>query len=561
MVPVDKTYEVYCQDILSGKIKACRQVIQAVQRHVDDLGKIGPDYPYHFDKQAADFAIDFFAFCHHSKGEWAGKKIILEPWQQFIVAAVFGWKKKSGFRRFQTAYVQVARKNGKSTMLAGLGLLGLFLDGENGSEIYSAAVDKDQAKIIWEEARRMVQQSPDFKKDLELFQNTIVHNDSFSKFVPLSSDLNSKDGLNVHFGLVDEYHKHRNDEMYNLLRSGMSARRQPILWIITTAGHDTACACKREAEKVERILNGIEVQDDYFGIIYTLDKEDDWTDPDNWIKANPNLGISKQFDVMLSQCKDARTRAEKEQEFKVKNLNIWVETYTSWIGFDAWKLCGKKALNFNDYIGRKCFTAFDLSTTNDLAGFCHIFPEDDGTFSAFWRYFCPADTVQDRKLKEGLPYDIWVRDGYITATPGNVIDYDEIEKAFLLDAEIIEVIELPHDPWNGIGLINHLSGRNFNCVKFPQNIGFISPAVKATEKIIYEGKLNHGNNPVSDYMITCCETWRDANDNVKLVKPDRSKSNKRIDGIIMLIMALHRAALAMGQDDSFVYKDRGMLTL
>ncbi|MDC7234566.1 MAG: terminase large subunit [Spirochaetales bacterium] len=557
---MEKTYQIYIDDVLSGREVACKWVKLSVQRHVDDLVKAeSEDFPYRFDDTRAARIIDFVGFCKHVKGELKGKPIFLEPAQQFVLAMVFGWVSKvTGHRRFRYVYEEKARKNAKSTILAAIGLYMLFLDGEGGSEVYSAAVDKDQARIVWGVAREMVLQSPDFKKMLKDYSGSLVHQKSASAFKPLSRDNKNKDGLNVHCALVDEYHAHPDDQILELLKGGTGSRIQPLLWVITTAGFNRNCACKRERDRVERILDGVEQDEEYFGIIYTLDEGDDWKDPTVWKKSNPLLDVAVSTEFLEGLLRDARVRPEKENNFKVKHLNLWVDAHTRWVNHEFWKKC-RISMEEEELIGRRCIAAFDLSTTTDLSGYglCFLPLEQDEPYKMLWRFFIPEDNIDNRS--EDVPYRAWINQGFIQTTYGNVIDYGEIEASVIKDAEKFNIEELNFDPWGAQGLMNSLQAQDLNCIRFSQGMKDMSPAVKHTERGILSREIAYTGNPVMDYMISCAEIYRDVNDNVKLVKPKREETSSRIDGVIMMVMAYYRAYLIQGEaPQSSVYEERGM---
>jgi phage terminase large subunit-like protein len=554
----------YIEGVLNNEITVCQYVKLAVERHVNDLEKSkGNDFKYYFDEAAARFAIDFFQFLKHSKGEWAGDPISLESWQQFIIACVFGWKQKEDkMRRFRVVYEEVARKNGKSTKLSGIGLYGLIADGEPGAEIYTAAVDKDQARIIWTESKRMVEKSDDIKQIVQAFANSLSVESTQSKFAPLSSETKNKDGLNVHLGLIDEYHEHPTDEMYNLLWSGSAARRQPLLWVITTAGFRKDSTCKREHDYAVQLLEGRREDDKYFAIIFTLDQDDDWEDPEVWVKSNPNLNVSVKEENLHEAFKTSRGRPSKINEFKTKRLNIWTTAYTRWILSEKWNMV-KKDFHEQELSGRKCIAAIDLSSTIDISGYCLCFPSEspEENPKLVWRFFLPEAGLRERSLREDVPYDAWVEKGYVTLTPGDVIDYSYIEDSIKNDAEEFEILEIPHDPYNATQLINNLMDFGFDCFKFNQNIMSISPAAKSFETAVLSKTIDVQKNPVMDYMMGCAEVYSDANGNIKVIKPDRRSSSKRIDGVIMAIMAYHRAMIVKDKFTPSVYEKKELLVL
>jgi len=556
---LEKTYQKYISDVMSGNEVACKWVKLAVKRHVDDLERSKAEgFPYFFATDEADFVIDFIGFCKHIKGKLKGQFIHLEPAQQFVIAIVFGWLKTgTTHRRFKFVYEEKARKNAKSTILAAIGLYMLFADGEGGAEVYSAAVDKEQAKIVWGLAKGMVDSSPDFKKFLSTYSGAIVHQKTVSTFKPLSRDNKNKDGLNVHCALVDEYHAHPDDSILELLKGGMGSRENPLCWIITTAGFERNCACKRERERIERILQGIDNDEEYFGIIYTLDDKDDWKDPRNWKKSNPLLDVAVSQEFLEALCRDAKVRPEKENNFKVKHLNLWVDAYTRWINHETWIKCRQDYFEESLH-GRSCVAAFDFSTTIDLAGYCFVFdPVEEGEpQKTIFRFFLPEDSLDSRP--EDVPYRAWANSGLIILTSGNVIDYDEIEDSFKKDAENYVVEEVAHDPWNATQVINHLNDSGFNCVQFAQNIGSMSPAIKHTETLIYKQDLAYNGNPIMDFMVSCVETKQDVNENRQFVKPTRNTSSKRIDGVVMMTMAAWRLFVSKGEKKGSVYEKRGI---
>lgn len=553
----------YIDDVMNNRLVVCRYVFLAVERHVKDLERQRTEeFPYYYDEEEARFVIDFFSFLKHSKGEWAGKPVELEPWQQFVLGCIFGWKKvKDDTRRFQIAYEEIARKNGKSTKLAGVGNFGLVADGEAGAEIYSAAVDKEQAKIIWQESKNMVDASDDLADICQTYKSSITVEDTNSKYVPLSSETKTKDGLHVHLGLIDEYHAHPNDEMYNLVRSGMAARSQPLLYIITTAGFNKSGSCKREHDYGVQILEGTRTNEEYFVIIFTLDKDDDWTDPKNWPKANPNLGVSIKIEQMMTQFNEVAGRPSKVNEFKTKRLNIWTSSYTRWIVEQKWKP-NTESFNESELEGKKCFIGVDLSTTTDIAGYALCFPpEREGErYKFIYRFYLPEDGLRDRTLREDVPYEAWRDSGHIKLTLGNVIDYNAIESDIIEDSEKYEVSELLYDPLNATHLINNLVDEEINCIEFKQGIMNVSPAVKDYERGALKGEMATNNNPVYNYMIGCAEVYSDSNGNQKVIKPDRRSSTKRIDGVIMSFMSYYRAKLDLSENKS-VYEKRGVRSI
>ena len=336
----------YISDVLGGQIPACKWVKLACERHLRDL-EHGEKRGLVFDPAAGQLVISFFSLLKHSKGEWAGRPIVLEPWQQFVLWVLFGWKKWIDgqlVRRFNISYMEVARKNGKSTLAAGVGLYLMVADGEPGAEVYSAATKKDQARITHSEATRMVKSSPALKKRLTVFRDNIHIKDTASKFEPLGRDTDSMDGLNIHAAIIDELHAHKTRDMVDILETAQGARRQPLQFEITTAGFDRESICYQHHERTEKVLEGtvdLCEADSWFGIIFTFDKDDDWEKPETWLKSNPNLGVSKKLEYMRDQAAKAKEMPSKLNSFLRLDMDVWTQSETKWIPLEHWMICGK----------------------------------------------------------------------------------------------------------------------------------------------------------------------------------------------------------------------------
>jgi phage terminase large subunit-like protein len=549
--------EKYARDILDGKIVSCKWVKLACQRYFGDLAH-GAERGIWFDREAAQHRLDFYRFCKHSKGEWAGQVLSPEPWQQFIQWNIFGWKNKDGTRRFRTAYEAVARKSGKSTDIATTGLYLAFFDDEPGAEVYTAATKYEQACIIHSESTRMVKASSSLRGMVNVFKNTLTCESKAQKYVPLGQDSNTSDGLNVHASLIDEYHAHPDSGMYDVLKTGMGSRRQPLMYIITTAGFEKDYPCFEMEQRIKRILDGSEVDDTVFGIIYTIDDNDDWTDQALWIKANPNLGVSKYLKTMEDDFKEAFSMPSKQNNFKTKHLNIWTEAQTRWITQDVWSK-NNGPVDADGLAGRRCWGGLDLSSTIDLSAWVLCFPPESkgDKYKFLYRFFIPQDNMRERELREKVNYSVWIRNGLICATPGNTIDYDFIKHQIQEDARKYDIKEVNFDPYNSSSLVTQLMAEAIPCVEFRQGFLSMSPACKEFEMEVMNGGLATGGNPVMNWMIACCETVSDPAGNIKLVKPERGKTGRHIDGVVASVMAFWRAA----QSNKSVYEDRGVLLL
>lgn len=421
-----KIAEKYIKDVLAGKIVCCKWVKKAIERHKDDLTRLKDDY--YFDKKAAERVLHTFYEYKHYKGKWAGDRFILLPWQQAVLYILFGWKvKKTGLRRFRTAYLEVARKNGKSFLAGGVGLYMLDMDGEAAAEVYSVATQREQAKIVHTAAKQMVKSSLHLKQYAQIYKDSIVVEDTVSKFQPLSSDYNTLDGLNVSAAIIDEFHAHRNRELYDVIDTATGARQQPLIFIITTAGISRESVCREMHDYVENILMGVIQDETVFGAIFTLDDGDDWTNPDVWIKANPSLGASLDVDEIQDRCTKAKNSAASKNAFLRLRMNQWTASFEGWITYEDWQKSAGK-FDKNDLLGQTCYVGMDLSSVNDLSSVCAVFPQEDGSVKALWRYYLPEDDIEERCRRDRVPYDLWSKDGYITLTPGKSIDYDYIEE-------------------------------------------------------------------------------------------------------------------------------------
>jgi phage terminase large subunit-like protein len=540
--------ERYVDGISDGSIVSCKYVKLAVKRYMDDV-LYGESRGIHFDENAASIAIDFFGLLQHSKGKWAGEYFKLSDWQVFILWNIFGWKNEDGTRRFRIAYNEVARKNGKSTFSAGIGLLMLVMDGEEGAEVYSAATKMEQAKIIHQEAIRMVRKSKSLNKRLGIHINNIFDTNTNSKFEPLGSDAKTLDGLNPHCAIVDELHAHPDGSIVEVIESAFGSRTQPLMFMITTAGFNTHCYCKTQREYAIKVLEGIVEDDTYFAIIYTLDgwdenakDKDDWKDESVWMKANPNLGISVDIKNMRLMCKAATESPDKRNNVLVKKLNIWTTQTVSWVNLEKWNECTGN-ISEEDLYGKKCYLGIDLSSNRDLSGYGMVFPLDNEKYAYIPRFFAPkdSDNTIERQRIDRVPYLTWSEKRHITLTPGNVIDFDYIKKQLWEDYQKFDMTLIAYDRAFQFEAIRQqlvtegMDEKKF--VSFGQGFLSMSVPMKKLERIYLEGKLIHNNNPVMNWMVSNVAVAYDAADNIKPIKRD-NKDRYRIDGVVMLIMGL-----------------------
>ena len=546
--------EFYAEQVRSGAILVCEYVRLAVERYYADLDRALDEGRY-FDKKAAMRAIHFIEKLKHTKGEWAGQRFRLEPWQQFVLWNIFGWKNADGTRRFRYAYIEIARKNGKTALSAGIGLYMLFADGESRPEVYSAATVKDQAKICFSDAVEIVK-ATDLKNYLTPYRNSIVYELKGGTMKPLSSDYGTHDGLNPSCGIIDEFHAHKDSGMFDVIKSAFGARRQPLMFVITTAGFNKSGACYAYRENVIKVLRGVNEDDSLFGIIYTLDDKSEWDDPKMWIKANPNLGVSLSADYLADQVKDAKNRPEAVRNVMTKNVDLWVDAERTWILDDAWQKCiGTTAPA--DLKGCACWGGLDLSNVSDITAYVLLFHEND-RFQLLPHFWIPEEKILEKIRKENINYDKWVAEGYVTVTPGNVIDYDFVKADILRIVADYDLRTSAYDRWNSSQTIIDLQNEGMECNPFGQGYGSMSAPTKEFEKLVLTGKIEHFGNPVLRWMLASTLVKTDPAGNIK---PDKEKSTQKIDGIVAAIMALGEWMTAQANDERNPYENRGLLTL
>jgi len=543
----------YAKEIVNGKRPACKLHILACQRHLDDL-KLGKKRGIYFDENAADHAIDFFRFLNHSKGKWAGTPFQLEDWQKFVIGCIFGWLRTDGLRRFRTVYEEIPRKNGKSTKLAGVGLYLFIADGEGGAEIYAVATKKDQAKIVFLESKRMVQSSPSLRKKINILNSNLNIAGTANKFEPLGSDEDTMDGLNTHGAIIDEVHAHKTRGVVDVMQTSTGAREQPLIYEITTSGFNKLSVCWEHHEYSEKVLEGIITDDSWFAFITSIDKDDDWTSVDSFKKANPNYGISVNPEDLLNKCKRAQEILGEQNSFKRLHLNVWTEQASRWIDMDIWNEC-PAVLNPSELRGLDCYGGLDLASREDVAAFVLFFPELCALLCTFW---VPEENIHKRAKRDRVPYDIWADEGYITATEGNVVDYDQIRLDINEASNFFNIKEIAYDRWNATQITTQLEGDGLTMVPFGQGFGSLSAPTKEFGKIITARRLNHGGNPVLKWMASNVAVKEDPAGNLK---PDKGKSAEKIDGIMAGVMAIGRAIVQTDDAEESVYEQRGLIVL
>jgi len=546
----------YARDVVAGRVVAGQLVRLACERHLDDL-EHGFERGLRFDTARAQRAIAFFGYLRHSKGEWAGRVFALEPWQQFIVGSLFGWIRDDDTRRFRRAYVSVARKNGKTQLAAAIGLLLAFFDGEPGAEVYAAATHRDQAKICWSEAKRMVESSPDLKRRVNASVGALFIESLAAKFAPVSRDFNHLDGFNPSGAIIDEYHAHPTGELADVIESGTGARRQPLMIYTTTAGWNTGSACHDLDLDVQRILERQFADDSVFGFVARLDPEDSWDDETVWAKANPNLGVSVKLDALREACEKAKRMPREVNEFRRKRCNQWTEQAERWIDLDAWDACDAAPAPVP---GQRCFLGLDLSSTTDITAAVAVFPprDKDGFWDVQCAFWMPEENLTEKMRADRAPYDVWAREGYLRLTEGNVVDYDVLRDDIKHTGAFYQIHELPYDPWNATQLATQLGQDGARVVPLGQGYSNLSEPTKFLESLILTGKLRHGGHPVLRWMAANVAVQHGPNDSIRPVK---GKSTGRIDGVVALVMGIARAMVADEHAGESVYERRGLTTL
>lgn len=550
--------ERYIDNAINGRVVACRWVRLFCERHKRDL-RTGRKRGLYFDRDAAQHAIDFFGYLHHSKGRWAGTVVRLEPWQEALIWVLFGWHRRKGkVRRFRTAYIEIARKNGKSLIASAIALYMLVADGEPGSEVYSAATKRDQAKITFDEAARMVKASPFLRQHITVHKDRLFLKwDTASKYEPVGRDSDTMDGLNVHCAIVDELHAHRTSETWDVLETGMGARLQPLMFGISTAGFNQSSFCYDQRRYAMQVLDRVIENDAFFTAIFTLDEGDNEWDERNWVKANPNLGVSVDLDDLRQQATKAREMASALTSFLTKRLNIWTRAAQQWIHPDKWRACGG-AFDPATLAGRTCYAGLDLSNTTDITAWVLVFPPtpDDDKWYVLPRFWIPEDAMNERSRRDKVPYDAWCKAGLVEAIPGEVIDYEFIYRQIDKDAQIYDVREVAFDRWGAATIYLWFANRGMTAVQIGQGYVSLSAPSKELEKLVLGRRLAHGDNPVLTWMMHNTVITTDPG---TLIKPNKKQSTEKIDGVVALVMGLARATLHNPEGERSIYDERGIL--
>ncbi len=539
----------YAEAVLAGGVVVGTLVRLACERHMRDL--VRTDLVW--DAAASAKAIRFFSYLTLFE---TGQPFNLQPWQAFIVGSLFGWKLPDGRRRYRESYVEVARGSGKSRLAAGVGLYALVGLKVRGSQVYSAATTRDQAKIVFGDAQRFVSLAPELNTAFQTYMNSLTYKSLGSVFRPLAAESNKMDGLRPIAALVDELHEHPNDGIVSKLRSGMGKfiEHAGLLFMITTAGYNRHSVCWQQHDYSVRVLERIVDDDATFAYIATIDPGDDWRDEACWPKANPNLGVSIGLETLRQDCEQAKAIPGQQNTFKRMRLNIWTEQADRWLDLALWDEQPPRRTPA-ELEGAVCWVGVDLSTKVDITALEFLFPDNDGGYDLFSVFFVPEENIQKRADRDRVPYPLWAEQGLLIATPGNVVDYEYI-RAYLNTAQEklgfrFEVREVAFDPWNASGLQTQLMADGFEVVDVGQGYRSLTDPTKEFERLLLGHKLRHGGHPVLRWMAANVAVAQDPAGNLK---PAKDKSTERIDGIVAAIMAVGRAMV--NDDGRSVYEDR-----
>ena len=513
----------------------------------------------HYDKKKADRAVTFIENLCHTKGKWAGTPFWLLPWQEQLIRDIFGIVKADGNRQFRTAFVEICKKVGKSELAAAVALYLLYADNEPSAEVYGAAADRQQASIVFDVAKQMVEMSPALMKRSKLMGATkrIVNYSNAGYYQVLSAEVGGKHGFSVSGLVFDEIHTQPNRQLYDVLTKGSSdARQNPLHFIITTAGNDRHSIAYEIHTKAVDILEGRRVDPTFYPVVYGLKDDEDWEDEANWYKVNPSLGYTVDIERLRDAYREAKKNPADEVTFKWLRCNMWVSSTVAWIP-DAIYMRGNEPIDMDALAGRDCYAGLDLSSTGDITALVLIFPprNEDEKYVLLPYFWVPEETIPRRVKANSVPYDIWEKQGYIMSTEGNVIHYDFIEK-FIMDlSEKYHILEIAVDRWNATHVIQNLEDNGLTMVPFGQGFASMSAPTKEFYRLLMEGKIIHGGHPVMRWMAGNVVVDTDPAGNIKVTK---AKSKEKIDGIVAAIMALDRAVRHEGESGS-VYDTRGLL--
>ena len=535
-----------------------------------------------YNKASADYAVMFIENLCHTKGTWAGKPFELIDWQEQIIRDLFGTLKPNGYRQFNTAYIEIPKKQGKSELAAAVALLLTCGDGEERAEVYGCAADRQQAAIVFDVAADMVRMCPALSKRVKILasQKRLIYTPTNSFYQVLSAEAYSKHGFNIHGVVFDELHTQPNRKLFDVMTKGSGdARMQPLYFLITTAGTDTHSICYETHQKAKDIIEGRKIDPTFYPVIYGADESDDWTDPKVWKKANPSLDITVGIDKVKAACESAKQNPGEENAFRQLRLNQWVKQAVRWMPMEKWDKCAF-AVDEDELEGRVCYGGLDLSSTTDITTFVLVFPpslggaasvprlgdgfatsccpplDEDDKYIILPYFWIPEDNLTLRVNRDHVPYDVWERQGYLQTTEGNVVHYGFIEQFIERLGERFNIREIAFDRWGAVQMVQNLEGMGFTVVPFGQGFKDMSPPTKELMKLVLEQKIAHGGHPVLRWNMDNIYIRTDPAGNIKA---DKEKSTEKIDGAVATIMALDRAIRCGNDHGASVYDERGIL--
>lgn len=545
----------YARDVVTGKVEACKWVRAACKRHLDDLERSKKKtYRWRYSKTAGERICEFIQLLPHAKGKWAARRqlIVLEPWQKFILCCLFGWvSKKTGMRRFREAYCEIPRKNGKSVIAAGLGLFMFTMDGEFGAEVYCGATTEKQALEVFRPAKQMLTRSPDLVEacGIEVMAKNLSIPEDDSRFEPLIGD--PGDGSSPSCAVVDEFHEHPTVALYETMLTGMGAREQPLMFAITTAGFNISSPCYIQRGQVVDMLShalgegGIQ-NDELFGIIYTLDDKDDWQDPKNLRKANPNYGVSVNEEYLLKRLADAKRYPSRQNGFKTKHLNQWVSARSAWLNMSDWAACGDPTLTLDQFLGRPCWLGVDLASKSDITAVALVFRDKTEGGKDLWTVFCRSylpEGAIERASTNKTAYETWVNSGELLTTDGEEMDFDVIRDDIKDLSAQFDIQDIAYDKWRATQLSHQLQADGAEVTEVGGGIGTMNMPMREVEAALVSRRFRHPENSVLSWMAGNV-TSKEFRGCLTPMKSDEGKGNlRKIDGMVAILMAMSRALL------------------
>lgn len=552
--------EQYAHDVVKGIIPSNNWLFKSCQRYIDDL-KNAKLNGWYFDADEAQRYIDFIQEMPLTKGELAGTKLQLQPWQQFLVWNIYGWKlAKNGYRRFSKATISVPKKNGKTELIAAIAIAHLVLDDEFGAEIYMAATSRNQAKICFKAAQTMVQLTPDLNNSvLQPLKTGIFYTANNSSIAPISSEAGGIEGGGTSLAVYDEEHEQKETSLKDNIMTGQAAKPQGLFISISTSGVDKNRPYYDHIKDCYKVLSGTIKEENHFILIYGVDETDDWKTKEALIKANPNWGISVYSDKVIADQLDAINTPRKQVSFKTKHLNIWTDAEKTWIPNEKWT-ANARHITIDQYAALECYAGLDLSSSLDFTALAITFI-DEGIFYNFWKYYIPEESSDKRTSKDNINIRLWQDLGYITITPGNVVDYEYIQADIIGLSQKINFKAISYDPYNSSQLVTNLISEGLPMNKFPQGINYMSAPTKMFEKLVTSNKYLHDGNKVTEWMLSNVVIITDPNENIK---PHKGKSANKIDGIVASINALGgymQAQMEQAEGGKSVYESRGVREL